>query len=410
MSETAEASEEAARRIVADADRCVQCGLCLPVCPTYGLLREEADSPRGRIALARALAAGALAPDPVLAGHLRRCLLCRACEAMCPARVPFARIMDAARARAPGIDRSAPLRRLLRRPRLLRACVHALRGARRTGLAAAAARLPLLPAPVRRAAALLPTPARPVRVAGRRAGPEAGPRVWLFAGCTGEALDARAVADALDVLAALGFRVRVPEKNVCCGALALHAGRPAEARALAARAAGALADDGEAPVVAVASGCALTLAEADALGQPALAARARELTAFLAATPWPRAPRLRPVRLRVLAHAPCSLAHGLRAGGAVEALLGRVPGLEVVRAADAPACCGGAGAYAFEEPELGAALRAQWAERLAALRPQAVATPNLGCAIQLASAAREAGLTLEVLHPVSLLARALGRA
>ena len=408
MSETAEPSE-AARRIVADADRCVQCGLCLPVCPTYALLREEADSPRGRIALARALASGALAADPVLAGHLRRCLLCRACEAMCPARVPFARIMDAARARIPDADRSGPLRRLLRRPRLLRAGVRALRAAHRMGLTAAA-RLPLLPAPVRRAAALLPTPPRPVRVAGRRAGPEAGPRVWLFPGCTGEALDGRTLADALDVLAALGFRVRVPEDHVCCGALALHAGRPAEARALAARAARALADDGEAPVVAVASGCALTLAEADALGQPGLAARARELTAFLAATPWPRTPRLRPVRLRVLAHAPCSLAHGLRAGAAVEALLARVPGLEVVRATDAPACCGGAGAYAFEEPELSAALRAQWAERLAALRPQAVATPNLGCALQLGAAAREAGLALEVLHPVSLLARALGRA
>ncbi len=409
MTPSPSTSEPSVQAVVAGADRCVQCGLCLPACPTYGLLREEADSPRGRVALARALAAGELPAEPTLTTHLGRCLLCRACESACPAGVPFGAIMDGARAltrRAGAPAASAPLRHLLDRPRLLRAGVRLLRLAQATGLTRLMAALPLAPARWRALVAALTRPAPPARLAGRRAGPEAGSPVWLFPGCTGEALDARTATDTLAALAALGFRVRVPEAHLCCGALHLHAGLPDEARDRASACAAALGTD-EAPVLAIASGCALQLAELNRLGQPALAARAQELTSFLARIPWPHAPALRPLGLKVLLHVPCTLRHGLHQPGAVRALLARIPGLTLIETEGLPACCGAAGAYLFEEPALSDALREPWAHVLEQHRPDVIATPNLGCAFQLQAAAHEARVSLEVLHPVSLLARAL---
>ena len=404
-----------------DTDRCVMCGLCLPHCPTYGLSRDEGDSPRGRIALMQGLASGALPVGERLLVHLDRCLECRACEAMCPSEVPFGRLMDAARARVeprrPRSPGSRRLRRLgfglLRHPRRLRALAAALRLYQRTGLQWLARRSGLLRllrlAPLE---ARLPRLRRPLATGSHApAGPPRG-RVALFTGCVEAVAGSDTQRAALRLLTTLGFAVDIPRGQGCCGALAAHNGVPELAAELARANLAAFADQGWMAVLSTASACAAELAaygrqhgDRDARA-PGFARQARDITAFLAEQDWPR-DLLRPLPETVAVHDPCTLRHGLRQHRAVYRLLERIPQLRLVTLNDTGTCCGAAGAHRLTQPALADALRQPQIERLRSLGVGTLVSSNIGCALHLAAGIREAGLEIEVLHPVALLARQL---
>jgi glycolate oxidase iron-sulfur subunit len=385
------------------ADRCVKCGLCLPHCPTYGLMGVEGESPRGRIALMQGLATGRLEPGPQLASHLENCLGCRACERVCPAGVPYGELIDAGREllvrRGAGPSRTGRLlAATLRRPGLLRMAV---RLARLPGARQAGRRLGALPA---RALSLLPADARPPSRAVS-AGPGDGVRgeALLFLGCVGGAIDGRTLDDTRIALAAAGWRVRIPEQQGCCGALDLHAGRPGEAAALASRNVSALA--GEGPIVACATGCAATLKEyarvAGAAGAR-LAARIRDPAELLAEAALPL--REGPWR-NVLLHVPCTQRNVTGTAAATRMLLGRLPGLSV---RELPAgCCGAAGETFLTRQELADALLAPLLRQLEADPPEVLVTSNIGCAMHFRAGLERAGLNVPVLHPTSLVAAAL---
>lgn len=373
--------------LVALADQCVQCGLCLPACPTYSLERIEAESPRGRIALARAWALALVPPTPAGHAHLDQCLGCRACEVVCPAGVRYGALLVEARARqrarrAPGL-RQRLLEGLVARPRILRALLAAYRLA-----------WPLLPAGLR------PLPRPPGGPPPDAGAPPDLPRVALFVGCVAEAYEAPLRAALVRLCAAAGVAVTRPAGQACCGALHAHAGDTGAAARLAAANASAFAGHGQ--VLTLASGCHESVAAALPAGTAVdaldfIAARAADLA-------------FRETRERVALHLPCTQRHLVRSDAATRALLARVPGLEVVeldadRASRGHGCCGAAGSTMLVDPARAAAFRSPLIAQLRASGATRLLSANIGCRLHLAG-----GTALPVEHPLEFLARRLGPA
>lgn len=395
---------------------CVHCGICLPACPTYRVLGEEMDSPRGRLYLMRAAAEGRIGLTPNFVLHMDRCLGCRACESACPSGVPFGRLLEAVRGQ---IERRAarPVsRRLLRglilgtfpnRTRLGRA-LRALHLYQRSGLQALVRGAGLL-RPFPRLAAmerLLPPlgagagDALPLQVeaVGARRGTLA-----LLTGCVQALLFPEVNGATARLLARAGYRVLVPPAQQCCGALHLHWGDRAGARRLARANVDAFA--GVDWVVTNAAGCGAALREYGHLlpGDPraaALAARVRDVSEVLAeAPPGPR----RPLALTVTYHEPCHLAHGLRVREAPRALLRAIPGLRLAELPESDVCCGSAGVYNLLEPAIADRLLARKLDRIAETGAAVVASGNPGCLLQLRMGIARRGLPVHAHHPVELL-------
>ncbi len=389
-----------------EADRCVMCGMCLAHCPTYLKHREEGESPRGRIALMVALASQRLAPSPNLHIHLDQCLVCRACERVCPSKVPYGRLIDAGRA----LTRPTLLRRLLRitlldgliaHPHWLQRFAGLLYRLQQWGLIHPLARLVGL----QRLAALLPklsapTPLQPHYPAR---GIERG-RVALFVGCVTGVLDRETIASALQVLTQLGFSVDVPPKQTCCGALHQHNGALVGAERLLQQNQAAFSGTQWDAILSVASGCGATLAEypAGASAPPVM-----DISDFLSRASWPEGVQLRTLEKRVVVHDPCSLVNVLRQAAGPYAVLRRIPGLTVLPLGGNHQCCGGAGSALLTASSLTRALQADKVAALREMNADFLVSSNLGCVLHLAEGARAAQISVEVMHPVTLLARCL---
>ncbi len=415
---------------------CVHCGFCLPACPTYEATLDEADSPRGRIVLMRALANGAMAPqDEALAFHLDRCLGCRACESVCPSGVLFGPALEAARARLararhlPWHTRAALW--ILARPgrqRLLWFCARLLR---RTGIPRFLARGAGLGAPkLARMMAMLAATAPLSRKAGtserearpqsltdlptyRLANPGPSSRTALFRGCVQQGLFSHVHDATIRALAANGIAVTEVREQVCCGALAAHAGHETLARDLAranVRAFDAAAAGQQ--VVVNSAGCGAMLKaygdwlRGDALEDRAhaLAARVRDVSEMLAE----RGPALgtRALPARVAYDAPCHLLHAQRVAEPPHRVLAAVPELAEVPLEGSERCCGGAGLYTLVEPELSDEVLRRKLDAIAAAGADLVATGNPGCQMQIGAGLLLSGKDVPVVHPVELLAGA----
>lgn len=385
------------------ADQCVKCGYCLPHCPTYLKTRNEADSPRGRIALIQGWVSGALSMSPALAEHLDGCLTCRACETVCPSLVAYGRLADGAKAR-----RMAMRPRWRRAP--LRLALQALSGARfnaflarlarlytATGLSRLAhlTRLAHLPAirSYHRLATALSVNAHPATARE----PE-GAHFDLFVGCMGASAQGGAIDAAIQVCERLGLRPGIPAEPTCCGAIMHHNGFPEAAHRL--REANANVHRGR-PLVGIASACIAELREQPGLEQT------QELCDFIMGRDWPSGLRLEPLARRVLVHEPCSHRNLLGGTRAVYALLERIPGLQASPLPGNDQCCGAAGTYLLQQPRMAIALLDDKLAPLREAHADILVTTNPGCALHLLAGAREAGLDIEVLHPIELIARQL---
>jgi len=394
-------------RLPALADQCVMCGLCLPHCPTYRLEAIEAESPRGRIALARALATGALAPDRAGTTHLDHCLGCLSCQKVCPSQVRYDEILVLARAGlAASRPAGAPRRRWLHDPRRLALLA-------RLGAALRAERwLPrlarLLPETSfwRRLAARLPAPPRPLRLP-RRPGGAARGRVALFRGCVADVYDRDTLAAARHLLEALGYDVAETPGSRCCGALPRHAGDLAAARRAAQATREALRASGAEVVLVAASGCLGDLRDEAAAGS---GLRVADVHAFIAADPALASLRFRPLAQRAALHLPCTQVNVAGATAAIAALLARIPELTVLPLPEQPRCCGAAGSYFLEHPDLADRLREQKLDQARTLAPDLLLTTNVGCRIHLGNGLHADAAAVPVLHPLALLARQLDNA
>ena len=391
---------------------CVHCGLCLPVCPTYQETGRESSSPRGRIHMMRGVAEGKLPLAGRVTEEMHFCLACRACESACPAGVEYGQLVTTMRAEIDRVGARSRLARFVTRFALrrvvgvtavLRALSALLRAYQRTGLQTLVQRtrvLSLLPGLDRAERSLprLPDPHRPPLVVPAQ-GPRRG-RVALFSGCVMPEFFGPANEATVEVLVRNGFEVEIPRGQVCCGALHLHSGDPDGAQRLHARNRRAFHAGEVDAVIVNAAGCSAALRERG----DDLAALVRDVSEFLVdAGLRPPTGRL---QLRIAYDDPCHLLHGQRISAQPRELLRAIPGAQVFDLPGASDCCGAAGIYSLTHPETSRALLARKLSAIRETAPDVVATGNPGCLLQIGGGAREAGLAVEVCHPVELLARA----
>ena len=391
-------------RIAALAGQCVKCGLCLPHCPTYRLAATEAESPRGRIAFAQALAEGKLDPSPSVLTHLDNCLACMACERVCPSQVKYGELIATTRAWLRGRKSSGSLGWLMARPRLLGVLLRVanLPVVRSIGRGRAMQAL-LRPLGLNRALAELPSLPRvdfapsPVPASPRG-------RIGLFLGCVAASVDRDAHAAATSLLHALGHEVVLPRGQGCCGALALHDGDAPQADRLSAALRAAFAGTGVDTVLVSASGCFGTLRDHVFAGS---GIRVREIHEFVDADARLATLKFRPFAERIAVHTPCTQRNVARADGAIARLLARIPQLQIDVLPASPGCCGAAGDYFLRHPDIADALRTQTLDYALAQQPQTLVTSNVGCRIFLDNGRRRRESGIAVTHPLVLLARQL---
>lgn len=387
-------------------DACVMCGLCLPQCPTYRLSGNEAESPRGRIALAAGLLDGRLAAEPAALAHLDHCLGCLSCQAVCPSQVRYEDILVGTRA---CLDAQRPrswLRRALRDPRLL------ARASRVAALTRAWRWLPWLAALLprgsllRRIAQTQPrVPSQP-RFAATAKPSARRSRVALLRGCVGNVYERDTLRAARHLLEALGHEVVETTSGDCCGALPRHAGDVAGAARAAARTRDTLQSLRAEVVLTCSSGCRGDLRDQV---RPD-GAHVADATAFIVGDDhWPSL-RFRTLEQRAALHLPCTQVNVVGGIEPIRAGLARIPGLSVVDLPAQPRCCGAAGNYFLENPEIADRLRDEKLAQTAASAPDLLLTTNVGCRIHLGNGLREAASPLEILHPLALLARQLDNA
>ncbi|MFA5939021.1 MAG: (Fe-S)-binding protein [Sinimarinibacterium sp.] len=398
------------------ADLCVKCGLCLPHCPTYGETQHEGNSPRGRISLMQGLAIGALTSTPALEAHLDGCLGCRACERVCPAKVPYGELIDAGRAllaqRKPQRTRiTRGVGAVLSSSVGLRTLAILLWLYRSTGLQRAVRALHVLGrGQLARLESLIPAGRAAARSANAASIAPDAETIGLFSGCVGRVLDGETLAATQTLFERMGVRVERPADQTCCGAIYEHGGLPADARRNADRNLRAFAS--ARTIVHSASGCGATLIEYGRLAtDPAqgagFAGRTEEACAALLRR-WPDHLQLRPLKARVAVHLPCTHRNVLGRSDAVVALLRKIPQVELVELDATQRCCGAAGTYFVTQPEMADRLLETKLQNATRLQADYIVSTNIGCSLHLMGGLQRGdGRRPEVLHPATLIARQL---
>jgi len=391
----------------ADLATCISCGLCLNDCPTYRVLGDEADSPRGRIQLIRQLVSSDATVDDRLSGHLEACLVCRACETACPSGVPFGRIMEGAREDLRARERPRRIASAVRRFGLatvvdqgrLRVATRVLDLYVRSGAQRAVRAARLLPTRLRAMGSLAMKAEGPPYVAVER--PDAD--TAFFAGCIMRTAFGDTERATVRMLERGGHRVSACVEQTCCGALHAHAGDGETARELARLNIDAFSGS-SAPIVVNAAGCGAQLKAYGELldDDPAWAGRARTFSARVRDASQAVAPAAvesrAPRPIRVVYQDACHLAHGQRIRREPRALLAAVANVTLVPIADPERCCGSAGIYNLTHPEVAQELQRQKVAAILAARPDLVVSANPGCMLQVASGLRQAGADVPVVH------------
>ena len=379
----------------------------------------ETSGPRGRISLIKAVDEGRIdLLSPGFVEQMTQCLDCRACEAACPSGVQYGVLVETMRGRIESEAGSSrkPVARSLRRLvleglfvhlRWMRTAASIVRFAQRTHLDALAALVGL-----RSEASLAPRIADRYFLAnGRRYDVERPAGLAFFhVGCVMQVAFPHVHEASIRMLNLAGLSVVVPEQQGCCGAIAVHAGEPAIARAMAKRNIVAFERSGADVYVVNAAGCGSTLKEYEHLFEDdpkcrrraaAFSSRVRDITEVLDAMEFRTAPRR--IEANVTYQEPCHLVHAQRVSAAPRRLLARIPGLQLIEMNESAVCCGSAGIYNLTEPEMAQRLLDRKVANIRATEATVVATANPGCAMQVASGLRAAGIGARVAHIVELL-------
>jgi glycolate oxidase iron-sulfur subunit len=411
-----------------DYSRCVHCGLCSNNCPTYRLWGREADSPRGRIRQMALVDQGRLEIGETFVTHIDRCLNCRNCETVCPSGVEYGKVLELARAQieqkykrpfTSRVLRNFVYRRLLPYPRRISTAARLLRFYQRSGLASVARATGILKVlGLQDQDRLMPKidsdffftdlgktfPAHGQQRA----------RVAFFAGCVAQVSFSELNRATIRVLQANGCEVVVPSEQLCCGALAAHAGVRDVARDLAHANFRAFHPDEFDAIITNAAGCGSTLKEysllfpeagADRDSAQKFSAKVRDVSEFLADLGLV-AP-MRPLPMRVTYQDSCHLVHGQKIREAPRKLIRAIPSVELVEMALSDLCCGSAGVYNVTQPRAALDLLADKMNHAKETKAQAILTANPGCILQLRAGAAIHNTGQEVLHVVELLDRAL---
>ncbi len=375
---------------MADAVRaCVHCGFCLPACPTYQVMGEEMDSPRGRIVLMKQALEGALPLDQALP-HVDACLGCLSCETACPSGVRYRDLISPFRAIVEE-QRKRTLLERLRRKMLLALLPHPERfaiAARLGRIAKPFARL--LPSPLRTMLDLLPSAKPKTAAAPLRSIENPRATVALLAGCAQQVLAPEINRATIEVLHRNHIEVAVPQEQSCCGALAWHVGEKAAAQKCAVQNLAAFPRDVDA-ILTNAAGCGsclheypLILAGTEAEGKAeSFAKKAMDVCEFLNRIGLDPLPVPARPPLIVTIQDACHLLHGQRVQSAPRKLLSQIPGIELREMADPEICCGSAGTYNMDQPETAAELGRRKIENALATGADVIVSGNIGCLTQM---------------------------
>jgi len=398
-------------------EKCVHCGFCLATCPTYQVLGEEMDSPRGRIYLMKEELEGNLPLDSITP-YVDRCLGCMACVTACPSGVEYGELL------APFRERAEATRTRTVEERFTRLLVReTLPYPRRFRAAATMGKLakplkPFLPQSMRSMLDLLPAhlpPAEPLPTYYPAAGTTRA-RVALLRGCVQTVLAPSINWATLRVLARNGVEVVIPPAQGCCGSLSMHTGEAAQARQLARKNLQQFPTDVDA-IVTNAAGCGSGMREYGLLfaGQPeeeqatAFAQQVQDVSVFLQALGLETPPPLEEA-LTVAYHDACHLAHAQRVTSQPRQLLAAIPNVTLMEIPDGELCCGSAGTYNLEQPELAQELGERKVQNILTTGAQVVVTGNIGCMTQIENHLASQGQPKPVLHTMQLLDMAYGNA
>lgn len=392
-------------QIYRETDRCVKCGLCLPHCPTYLKLSDEAESPRGRISLIQAIVTHQLPLTDELQLHLDRCLGCRACELACPSGVSYGELIDAARVRirtqrrrsAAGL--SPWLLSIFSDRDRLKKYTRLLPTLQRSGILSLSQRIaPKKLKQLLNIAELLP---EKMATAGLHpAGhPPIGKSLQLFIGCISSKADQPAIDAAIHVLTHLGYAIDISSKSACCGALYRHNGLPEVAEQLCRQNRKQTEASRSEALITLATACHLELVEHDASHLPVT-----DIVDFIInhIQTAPIKPSFTPLSRRVVVHTPCSS----RKDQTIK-LLRVIPELEVELLPENNICCGAAGSYLLTQPDLSRQFGQDKLAQLEITSPDILLTSNTGCALQFRLLIKREKLNIEVLHPIELIKRQL---
>jgi glycolate oxidase iron-sulfur subunit len=407
---------------LAEANRilraCVHCGFCTATCPTYVLLGDELDSPRGRIYLIKDMLENDKPATADVAKHIDRCLSCLACVTTCPSGVDYMHLIDQGRAHVEKTYKRPIGDRVLRKlvggvlsePARLRAALRLARLAKPAG--GLLKTFPRLKAMLDLAPDRLPA-RDPLSEPGvKRPSGERRGRVILLAGCAQSVLDPSINAASVRLLTRLGIEVVIPAKAGCCGALTHHLGQEADGRERARALIDAWTEterQGAVDAIVInTSGCGTMVkdyghmfAREPAYSEKAarVAGLAKDISEYLQAIGFHAQA---PERLRVAYHSACSMQHGQKITREPKMLLARA-GFEVVEPGEGHLCCGSAGTYNILQPEIASRLKQRKLRNIEATHPQVIATGNIGCMTQIGS-----GTAIPVVHTVELLDWATG--
>jgi glycolate oxidase iron-sulfur subunit len=406
---------------------CIHCGLCLPKCPTFRVLRHEGDSPRGRMWQIKEATLGLIDfDDPRFQAHIYQCLNCRACETACPSGVQFGSVMEMARARTPPQNR---------RDRMVRALLlngllphpSRLRLAGRIYRSIQALRLPALlrrtgawkVIPLGKFAAFPPfadrAARRPSFPAVTAADGNARGRVGLLTGCIQDEMFHGTNRRTALALAMNGYEVVTPVERVCCGALPSHAGEAGTAHRLAAHTLGAFDRLDVEAIVVNAAGCGSNMKEyaLQLRGDPARMEAAAEFSrkvrdaAELLLAHGMRPPARR-IAVRVVYQDPCHLLHGQKIREQPRQALKMIPGLQLVEMQEPDWCCGSAGIYNLTQPAIAEEALSWKVRHIVESGAQVVASANPGCILQISMGLQRAGHDIPVVHVMDLVGWAYG--
>jgi glycolate oxidase iron-sulfur subunit len=422
---------------IAEADKilraCVHCGFCTATCPTYVLLGDELDSPRGRIYLIKEMLEKDKPPTQEVVKHIDRCLSCLACMTTCPSGVNYMHLVDQARGRIekeytrPLLERAlrALLAWVLPRPKLFRASMILARlGRPLAALLPASPPGAVTPSLSRRIKAMLALAPRGLPAPGPAGGsvfPALGRkrgRVALLQGCAQQVLAPRINQAAIRLLTRHGIEVVLVKDEQCCGALTHHLGRDGDALARARANITAWLDEdkrgGLDAIVVTTSGCGTVikdygfmLREDRDFASPAatISALAKDISEYVDSLDLP-APQQRS-DLVIAYHSACSLQHGQKITQAPKELLSK-NGFVVKDVPESHLCCGSAGTYNILQPELAGRLRDRKIANIASVKPDMIAAGNIGCMVQIGSIKKADGTSVPVVHTIELLDWATG--
>ena len=381
--------------LIQEAERCVTCGLCLPHCPTYRKTGSEADSPRGRIQLMRAVAQGVLPNNERFKHHIDLCLSCRSCESACPNNVNYGAIVDVTRAQfTPKKSVFSRLAKPFIRHRFLAKpllwLLWLMQQAQLIGIvksfSPAAKLLPILQKPTTWQTLY------PATAAKKGA-------VNLFLGCATDALDSHSLKASIYVLNHLGFDVHVPASQTCCGSIARQAGDENASKQLIAT--NQRSFDPSMPILTTASGCGAGLRDY------LTTHHVQDISAFLSTCDWSNV-SVQPLNAAIYVQDPCTLRNVQKSHLAVYTLLKNIPNAKIIALTGNAQCCGGAGAYMLTQSEMANQLLNDKLAAIKAANVAILATSNIGCSLHIANGLRAQNLTVKVLHPIQILAQQMG--